>query len=171
MKQKKERHGLYAVLCIVIAILLLIVDQLTKRAVLADLKPIQSLTVIPGWLEFSYVENTGIAFGLLKNQPWIIFMFTAIAFVVIVILLFRYQQHSFFSYAAAALILSGGAGNLLDRIFYGYVVDFIHVMFFDYVFNFADCCITVSAVFLAIHVFFFTRTSSSKDTNDSGAIS
>ena len=56
-----------------------------------------------------------------------------------------------------ALLMAGGIGNLIDRIAHGFVVDYIHVLFFDYVFNFADCCITVGAVLFVIHVLFFTR--------------
>ena len=67
------------------------------------------------------------------------------------------KRHSFFSYTTAALLMSGGIGNLIDRIAHGFVVDYIHVLFFDYVFNFADCCITVGAVLFVIHVLFFTR--------------
>ena len=58
--------------------------------------------------------------------------------------------------AMSILLISGGIGNLIDRILHGYVIDYIHVLFFDYVFNFADCCITVGAVLFVIHVLFFT---------------
>jgi signal peptidase II len=87
---------------------------------------------------------------------------TVAATVAIAVLLFRYKRHTFFSYATSALLIAGGIGNLIDRIAYGFVVDFIHVLFFDYIFNFADCCITVGAVLFVIHVLFFTR--SEEDT-------
>ena len=103
------------------------------------------------------MENTGAAFGLFKNIRWLVVAVTVIAIVAIIVLLFRYRHHSFFSYAASALLISGGIGNLIDRMAYGFVVDFIHVLFFDYIFNFADCCITVGAVLFVIHVLFFTR--------------
>ena len=79
-----------------------------------------------------------------------------IAAAVILVLLFRYKHHSFFSYTTSALLIAGGLGNLIDRIVHGFVVDFIHVLFFGYVFNFADCCITVGAVLFVIHMLFFS---------------
>ncbi len=98
------------------------------------------------------MENTGAAFGLFKNMMWLVIFITVIAVAAILVLLFRYQKHTFFSYAASALLIAGGIGNLLDRILYGFVVDYIHVLFFDYIFNFADCCVTVGAVLFVIHV-------------------
>ena len=136
---------------------LLATDQIIKYFVLTKLKPTGTVTVIPGLLEFTYVENTGAAFGLFKNIMWLVVAITVVATVAIVVLLFRYKRHTFFSYATSALLIAGGIGNLIDRIAYGFVVDFIHVLFFDYIFNFADCCITVGAVLFVIHVLFFTR--------------
>ncbi len=152
----KERSTLSrrssGVIVLLVAVALLAVDQATKYFVLLYLRPQAAVTVISGLLEFSYVENTGAAFGLLKGHMWVVYLVTAIAFCCITAAVFRYRSHTFFSYAAAALILSGGMGNLIDRVSHGFVVDFIHVMFFDYVFNFADCCITVGSVLVVIHV-------------------
>lgn len=134
------------------AVLLLVVDIIAKRCVLRYLKPVGSVPLIDGFLEFSYVENTGAAFGLFKNVMWLIILITVVAVAAISLLLFRYQSHTFFSYASCALLIAGGIGNLLDRILYGFVVDYIHVLFFDYIFNFADCCVTVGAVLFVIHV-------------------
>ncbi len=142
----------YGVLALAAAAILLAVDQVTKYFVLLHLSNRGPMTLIAGLLEFSYVENTGAAFGLFKNMMWIIMLVCLAAFVVIGVLLFRYQNHTFFSYAASTLLLAGGVGNLLDRIFYGFVVDFIHVLFFNYIFNFADCCITVGAALFILHV-------------------
>ena len=151
MEQEKTRH-LGPWISLAIAAVLLAVDQMTKYFVLRDLKPVHSVTILHGLLEFSYIENTGAAFGLFKNMMWFVFLVTAVAVVAILGILFRYGKHTFFSYAASALLIAGGIGNLLDRIFYGFVVDFIHVMFFDYIFNFADCCVTVGVVLFVIHV-------------------
>lgn len=163
----KKKNILFAVISLFGAALLLGFDQLTKYWVLKDLKPIGSITLIPGWLEFTYVENRGAAFGMLQNQYWLLVTITAVVSAIIVFLLFTYKHHSFFSYAACAMVIAGGIGNnLLDRVMYGFVVDFIHVMFFDYVFNFADCCITVSAVFFVIHVLFFWKEKGKTETEE-----
>lgn len=158
MKQEKSNRAIAtAAAVLVVAVVLLALDQIIKYFVLADLKPVGAVTVIPGLLEFAYVENTGAAFGLFKNFMWLVLAVTVIASVLIIVLLFRYKHHTFFSYATSALLIAGGFGNLIDRLVHGFVVDYIHVMFFDYIFNFADCCITVGAVLFVIHVLFFTR--------------
>ena len=152
MEQEKQRRSRVPWICLAISAVLLVVDQITKYFVLRALKPVQSVPVIGGLLELSYIENTGAAFGLFKNMMWFVFLITAAASVALLVILFRYGKHTFFSYGASALLIAGGIGNRLDRIFYGFVVDFIHVMFFDYIFNFADCCVTVGVVLFVIHV-------------------
>lgn len=131
--------------------LLILVDQWTKSLVLARLRPLGRFTVIDGLLELQYLENPGAAFGFFQNAPLFIGAFTAIASAVIAVMLFRYRQHDFFSCTAACLLIAGGLGNLIDRFLYGFVVDFIHVLFFGYIFNFADCCVTVGACMLVLH--------------------
>lgn len=155
--ENKSRGALYAVIVLATAAVLLAADQIVKYFVLLYLKPVGSVPVIGGFLELAYVENTGAAFGLFKNHIWIVVTVTVVATVVIIGLLFRYRGHTFFSYATSALLIAGGFGNLIDRILYGFVVDYIHVLFFDYIFNLADCCITVGAVLFVIHVIFFTK--------------
>ena len=155
--ENKNRNTATAVVVLAVAAVLLAIDQTLKYFVLRDLRPVGTVTVIPGLLELTYVENTGAAFGLFKQVMWLVVAVTVVATVAIIVLLFRYKRHSFFSYTTAALLMAGGIGNLIDRIAHGFVVDYIHVLFFDYVFNFADCCITVGAVLFVIHVLFFTR--------------
>ena len=145
-----------ALVALLVSAVLLCVDQVTKYYVLLDLKPIGSFSVIPHFLEFSYVENRGAAFGLFQNSMWVISVFSIIAFIALILSLFRYKGHSLFSYCAVVLIFSGGVGNLIDRLRFGFVVDFIHVLFFDYIFNFADCCVTVGAVLLICHAVVLT---------------
>ncbi len=156
MKKTWDSRG-RALLVLAAAALLLAVDQITKGAVLERLKPIGAVTVIPGLLEFSYVENTAAAMGLFGGLIWLVVLVTVVTCVAILVLLFRYKGHTFFSYMTSALLLAGGVGNLLDRIQYGYVVDFIHVLFFQYVFNFADCCVTVGAVCFVLHHLMLSR--------------
>lgn len=153
MKEKNSsRRRVYGWLALAAAAVLLAADQLLKYFVLLYLKPVSSVTVIGGLLELAYVENTGAAFGLFKNFIWFVVLITVIAFLAIIVLLFRYRNHTCFSYIASVLLIAGGLGNLVDRILYGFVVDYIHVLFFDYIFNFADCCITVGAVLFVVHV-------------------
>lgn len=158
MEQEKQRSGIRRGIAVLLtAVLLFALDQISKLFVLVYLVPLERVTVIPGLLELSYLENTGAAFGLFKNQIWLVVAVTLAAVAAITALLFRYQGHTFFTYAASALLIAGGLGNLLDRILYGFVVDFIHVLFFPYIFNFADCCVTVGACLFVIHVLVLAR--------------
>lgn len=154
---KKDTFKRTAVLAA--SVLLVIVDQITKNLVQTALKPNggQSFTVIPGLLELSYLENPAAAFGLFGGMIWLVTALTLVVAGAIVAALFLYKQHSVFSYLASALLLAGGVGNLIDRIVHGYVVDFIHVMFFGYIFNVADCCVTIGSCFLVIHYLYILR--------------
>ena len=131
--------------------------QAIKFLVLRFLAPSGRIEVIPGLLELTYVENTGAAFGLFKNMMWMVVAITVVVSAAIVVLLFRYRHHTLLSYATSALLVAGGIGNLIDRFLHGFVVDYIHVLFFDYIFNLADCCITVGAVLFVLHVLFFSQ--------------
>lgn len=141
------------IVVLAVAVALIFLDQATKILVVERLKDSGQIfqPVLPGLLELQYLENPAAAFGLFGNIIWLIAVLTVVVAIGIVVLLFRYKQHDFFSYTAAALLLAGGLGNLIDRMSRGYVVDFIHIMFFDYVFNVADCCVTVGVVCLLIH--------------------
>ena len=148
---KTEKAQKAAVL--IISALLVVLDQITKSLIENELNSggERRIMIIPGLLELSYLENPAAAFGLFGNVIWLVVALTLVVAGAIIAGVFLYKQHSFFSYAASALLLAGGVGNLVDRMTRGYVVDFIHVMFFDYIFNVADCCVTIGAVCLVIH--------------------
>lgn len=136
-------------------------DQLTKWLTAAYLHGREALVLIPGFLEFTYVENRGAAFGMLQGARWIFIVFTGAVMVgLLAMLLFsKYRRFTLFN-IGAVLTAAGGLGNLIDRIFRGYVVDMIHVFWrtvgFDFpVFNFADCCVVVGSIVLLIFFFFF----------------
>lgn len=167
MKFNKQPRGVMArIAALATAAALLAADQISKHFVILRLKFHGDFTVIPGLLEFSYVENTGAAFGMFQNRMWVVSLLAAIASAVILVLFFRYRMHSFFSYAASALLLAGGVGNMIDRMRFGFVVDYIHVLFFPYIFNFADCCITVGVVLFAIHMLMPSKEEKPADSED-----
>ena len=130
------------------------VDQFIKMLVITNLKPIETVAFIPGFLNFTYVENIGAAFGMLSGLGWVLITLTSLTILVLLVFIFRYKHHSFLSYTSCIMIIAGGIGNLIDRIAFGYVVDYIHVQFFPYVFNFADCCVVIGAILFAIWYLF-----------------
>lgn len=157
-----------AILSLILAAVAALADQLIKRLVVAQLQPVGSVTAIPGLLDFTYLENRGAAFGMLQDQRWFFIVATGLITVLLIAGLFFYKKHSACSIAASILIIGGGVGNLIDRIFLGYVVDYIHVSFFPPIFNFADCCVTVGTVLLMVHILFFSETKSEKRLKQDG---
>lgn len=131
-------------------------DQLLKIAVVEFLKPIGSVTVIPGLLDLVYVENTGAAFGLFANQRWVFITLTIIFVIVLITLLFRLNITNKVYFTAMFLIIGGAVGNLIDRIFSGFVVDYLQLSFFPPVCNLADYCVVIGVVLMLIYVLFFT---------------
>ena len=144
-----------AFVALLLSVVVVAVDQILKLLVVEYLKPVGTIPVADGLLDFRYIENTGAAFSILQNQRWLFVAITLIVSALIVYGLFRYRNHEFFSYAASILIVGGGIGNLIDRVLHGYVVDYIHVSFFPAIFNFGDCCVTVGTLFLILHVLLF----------------
>lgn len=141
---------------LLISAILVAADQVLKLMTVEYLKPVGTKSVISGLLDLTYVENRGAAFGIFQNQRWLFVGITLIICAVIIIALFRYKGHEFFSYAASAMIVGGGVGNMIDRVLHGFVVDYIQISFFPAIFNFGDCCVTIGTLFLIIHVLFFT---------------
>lgn len=145
-------------LFIIITVILIALDQITKLITLNYLKPVSTVSVIDNILSFTYVENRGAAFGILQNARWVFILFTIIAVVAIFYYKFQKKPEGTTINSALCLILSGAVGNLIDRIFRGFVVDMIEVTFISYpVFNVADCFVVVGAVLLSIYILFIYK--------------
>lgn len=151
-----------AVAMLLLSVLFTVVDQFLKLVVVRDVKPVGSVSVIPGLLDWEYVENRGAAFSLLEGGRWVFVAITAAVCVFIIFAMFRYTRHEFFSWAASALVVGGGVGNMIDRILHEYVVDYIRVSFFPAIFNFGDCCVVIGAIFFIIHAVFFSERDTEK---------
>lgn len=141
-----------------LSFLVAVIDYIIKIAVLNNLKPIKTLEIIPNLFSLTYVENKGAAFGMLSNARWVFIAFTIIVILLMIIFLFWKKPTSKILNASLILIIGGGLGNLVDRIFYGFVVDYLSVSFFPPVCNFADYCVTVGAVLLVVYLLLFSDT-------------
>ena len=132
----------------IIAILILSLDQLTKILATNNLLLNQSLPVIKNIFHLSLIHNRGAAFGILKNQiP--LFIFTSFSAIILIIFNLkdeRYRKLNIYS-LSLGLILSGALGNFIDRLFFGYVIDFLDFRIWP-VFNVADSAITIGAILL-----------------------
>lgn len=162
MKLNNWQHLKTAVPAFVMAVLLVIIDQATKLWAINNLKGKPAITVIPGFLDFSYLENTGAAFGIFKGHTIILGVVTAIILGIMLIMILSGKINNKFVVWTLALIIAGGIGNVIDRFRYDYVVDFIDVTWgilrnFP-VFNFADICVTVGAVLIILYIAFVPET-------------
>ena len=153
-------------IAVAIGVALAAIDQVIKFFVNANLKEVGSVSVIDNLLSFTYVENNGVAFGSFAGNRWIFVVLTTALIAAILIYMFKKKPQSKLFYASVALIVGGGIGNFIDRVLYGYVIDYISLSFFPPVCNFADYCITVGTVLLMIYVLFFTRTGNKDLKND-----
>lgn len=121
-------------------------DQLTKWLAVVCLQGEASFPLWKGVLHFTYVENTGMAFGMLKDHRWVFMVFSTIAIVALMIYLFRFRPEGKWMQISMAMIIGGGIGNMIDRIFLGFVVDFIDFTLINFaVFNVADSFVCVGA--------------------------
>lgn len=130
-----------------------LLDQVSKRLVVAFLMEKGSVDVIPNVLRFTYVENRGAAFGMLSEHRWIFMLVSTIAILAMLIYLWKFRPESKLACAAISLIVGGGIGNMIDRVYLDYVIDFIDFCAFDFwvwVFNIADACVCVGGGLLLL---------------------
>ena len=161
-----SKRLIYA-LTIVVGIVL---DQLTKFLAVKYLEPVKSIPLWQDVFHLTYVENRGAAFGMLASHPWVFMTFSTVAILILGVYLFvgtsylsdkgedgKYPELGFLSGISLAFIVTGGIGNMIDRVatrvLYetGFVVDFLDFTLINFaVFNVADCFVTVGAVMLAV---------------------
>ncbi len=131
-------------------------DQITKHLVETRIRPFESISVIPGFFHLTHVRNRGAAFSLFSTRPdWFrgAFFITITLTAIIALAVLIRKTHERLLIVAFALIVGGAAGNLIDRIRYGAVVDFIDWYVRGYhwpAFNVADSAITIGVGLLAI---------------------
>ena len=148
----------------IITVIIVAGDQLTKHLVRSQLMLHDAIEVIPGFLNLVHVRNTGAAFGFLNvvDLPFKRALMTSIALIALGAIGFytwRVEAQETLSRTGLSLILGGAVGNLIDRAFMGYVVDFIDVYMNSvhfWAFNVADSAITVGACLLIIDMFLAT---------------
>lgn len=141
---------------LIVGAVLVIIDQIIKYFVSAYLQPVGSVSVIDNLFSLTYVENKGVAFGMFSDMRWVFVALTSALLAIIIFYMFKKRPKGKFFYICAALIIGGGIGNLIDRIFYGYVIDYLSLSFFPPVCNFADYCITAGTIMLVIYLLFFS---------------
>lgn len=148
------------ILDVMLMIVLIIIDQITKYLAVIHLKDKPALNIINEVLELNYLENKGAAFGMLQNQK-IFFVFVAIIILgVIAYILYKTPDAKKYTimHILLTLIAAGAIGNMIDRIRLDYVVDFIYFVLINFpIFNVADIYVTVATVILIFVLLFYYK--------------
>jgi len=144
---------------VIISIIVLILDRVTKiwsQTVIGD----GVICGIPNVLSFVYTKNTGAAFSILSDKTWLLCLISVAFCIGVIIYWIIKRPKDKLLCTSISLLFSGALGNAIDRVYFGYVVDFIRTDFIDFpVFNIADIAITIGAVLLVIYVLFFDKES------------
>jgi signal peptidase II len=146
---------------LVLSLLVLVIDQVSKAHFEGSLEMFQQIVVIPDYFSWTLAYNTGAAFSFLADsggwQRWLFALIAVVVSAVLVVWLKRLGRDDTWLAIALALVLGGALGNLYDRIALGHVIDFILVhwqnRWYFPAFNFADSAITVGAIMLALDMF------------------
>ena len=159
MPNASSRFGRLGLL--VLSVLVLVIDQVSKAHFEGSLQMFQQIVVIPDYFSWTLAYNTGAAFSFLADssgwQRWLFALIAVVVSAVLVVWLKRLGRDDTWLAIALALVLGGALGNLYDRIALGHVIDFILVhwqnRWYFPAFNFADSAITVGAIMLALDMF------------------
>ena len=143
------------IISIIVALFVIGLDQLTKFLIYGT--PARS--ILGNFLWFESTLNTGVAFSMFEGSGWVFIITSSIASILFVYLIISNRWlKSKFEKISLSLILAGTVGNLIDRIIFGGVRDFIYLKFINFaIFNIADAAITIGAILICVAVLFFRK--------------
>ena len=145
--------------------ILVILDQYVKNLVVMNIELGKQIPLIDNFFSLTYVRNYGAGFSILQNETVFLTALSIIAIIVLSYMLVKARKNDTLSIIAYILIISGAIGNLIDRVRYCYVVDFLDFIIFGYdypVFNIADSFITIGCFILIIMVILETKNAKNK---------
>ena len=138
-------------LALLLSAVLAFVDQLLKIEMRNWLKSAGEIPLIGEALKLTYLENRGMAFGMMQGQKWLLVWVTAFVLLILSAAIMMGKIRKPATLFTTAVIIGGGVGNLIDRVYRGYVIDYINVSLIDFpIFNFADICVTCGTIVLLI---------------------
>ena len=138
-----------------ISIICLLLDRITKLFITNNLVLNDSYTIINNFFNITLVHNDGAAWSILSGNRLLLIIISFIALFIIYFLFIKNKKLSKLEKIIYGMLIGGIIGNLIDRILYGYVIDFLDFKIFNYnypVFNIADCCIVIAAILLIIDI-------------------
>ena len=153
----------------ILAAALVILDQLVKYLVRANIALGGSVPFLPYLMDLTYVRNTGAAFSILRQHTWLLTLTSTAVVLVMCALVVRGFFQNALGRWSAALVLAGGMGNLIDRAVFGFVTDMFQTTFINFpVFNVADCCITIGVPLLFLYVWLYVGKDEKKEEEPDG---
>lgn len=136
-------------------LVILLVDFYTKYIVRNDVRFIKGVPIIPNLLSLIYVKNEGAAFSMLSGYRIALIIISSLAIILGIYAITRLYRNNKIIILAVSMVIAGGIGNLIDRIFFGFVTDMISLSFFPPVFNVADISVTLGFIILIIYIIAF----------------
>lgn len=159
MKQQRKRTTYYLA-ALIIALAGIFLDQITKYLAVVHLKEKEAYVLWDQVFQLEYLENRGAAFGMLQNQQILFFFSVILISAVVVWFYLRVPMEKKFLplRLCAVFIMAGAYGNFIDRLRFGYVIDFFYFKLIDFpVFNVADIYVTVSTIVFCLLLFFYYK--------------
>lgn len=160
---------MYILISVIMIAVLVAVDQIIKFWAASSLEPVGTMHLLrigkQRIIDLTYVENDGAVFGSFGGKRIILIIVTTILVCVCAYFLYRYKTSSKLMFISLNMIIAGGIGNWIDRVFRnGLVVDYIEIKLFNFaVFNFADICITLGVAFIFIYILFIEKRDDKKE--------
>lgn len=152
---------------LVVSIILVIIDQLTKYLTVQNIDLYEVVEVIPNIVSFTYIQNTGAAFSILEGQMWFFYIVTIVVVAGLIYYMYTEAKEDKLLGFLLSLILAGAIGNFIDRLFLQYVVDMIKLEFIDFaIFNVADSYLSVGVILLLIYTLYDERKTLKEDNGD-----
>ena len=154
----------------VLVLVLVILDQAVKFLIRANIPLGGTVPLLPHILELTYVQNTGAAFSLFEEHTWMLAIISAAVSVALLVLLVKRVCPHPFGMLSLAVVLAGAVGNLIDRVFLGFVTDMFQTIFIRFaVFNVADICVVLGGIaFCIYYLFFYDKGGRAHDAADAG---
>ncbi|MHB7915010.1 signal peptidase II [Staphylococcus haemolyticus] len=143
----------YITISLIVAIAILIIDQVTKRIIATTMNIGDSYEVIPNFLNITSHRNNGAAWGILSGKMGFFYIITIFILIVLVLFYIKEAKYNLFMQVAISLLFAGALGNFIDRLVNGEVVDFVDTNIFGYdfpIFNVADSSLTIGVLFIII---------------------
>ncbi len=160
MKDKQKSKKWHMAVFAAVSLLLIICDQAAKRAAQLHLQGKEDIVLCKGVFELHYLENRGSAFGMLQGQRTFFILMAVFVLLAIPYLYSRIpvDRNFFYMRIAALLFFAGAAGNAIDRVLYGYVIDFLYFSLINFpVFNVADIYVSVGTFLFVLLICFYYK--------------